>query len=463
MSGTEATPRVTRNGYPARELRKALQCVLVSWIFGAGFFTITSGATFTSFLTKFLKADDLSFGLVMAIGPAASIFQFVGSYFIERTGHIKWSHFYFTITHRLLWLGVAAIPLCVPLLPKHALIALAGLIAFLSAMANNLGNAGWPAWMATVVPAGIVGKFFGRRTQLGLITMLLLAPAVALLLDRSAHVGQMYCLVFVLAAVLGTVDICCFIPIRQVRIAPDPASPTMAEILTTPWRNVNFRSFAWYTLVTWFAYAMMTPFTWPFTFALGANIITATLLLSILPMIMMAAVSTIWGSVIDRIGPKPVMALGALCGILFPAGWLFVSPTTFWLIPIITIMGGLTQPGIDSITMYVQVKGFPTERHSTYIATFTVLLGLAGMGGSAVGGVFALFLQHHMARIPFAGHGMSHYIPLFATSILLRILSFVFLLPHVQLPGNARLTRVSKLLVRTTHESLVSRIQARSN
>ncbi|NLC56571.1 MAG: hypothetical protein GX774_07035, partial [Armatimonadetes bacterium] len=47
------SPRPGRKGYAPREVRLALQYIVVAWIFGAPFFSITTGAPFTSFLTNY--------------------------------------------------------------------------------------------------------------------------------------------------------------------------------------------------------------------------------------------------------------------------------------------------------------------------------------------------------------------------------------------------------------------------
>jgi len=77
--------RVTGRGFPAAELRRALLLVFVAWIFGAAFMSIISGAALTSFLTKYLRTDDFTYGLIMAAG----LFFFLGSYVNERSGRIK--------------------------------------------------------------------------------------------------------------------------------------------------------------------------------------------------------------------------------------------------------------------------------------------------------------------------------------------------------------------------------------
>lgn len=444
----------TADGFSPREVRRALWCIIVAWVFGAGFVSLTGGAPLSSFLVKYLKADDFSFGLVMAAGPAVVFLQFFGSLIIERTGRVKRNFLIYVTAGRLLWLGAAAIALFMPI-GKHAFaqVALIGLVACSSTALMNFGGAGWPTWMSEVVPTAVAGKFFGYRAQLGLISMALTAIGAAALIDRYHDAGWCYALVFGLGALLGAADILCFIPVRERPRPVEPAPPTLKDILVTPWRNALFRGVALYTSVAWIAYMMMGPFVarycleQPAVHGLGMSVSTTNMLLFIVPWVSMALVSPFWGMALDRFGPKPVLALSSLCAALVPIGWACMQPSLSWSIVVLAAFSGLTWPGIDQSILYMQVKSFPAERHTAYNATFLSVSGLATMLGTAFGGWYAGFWQHHLHVIPLLPAWVSHYHPVFVTSLLLRLAAFFFLLPRLQLAGTAGVGTVTRALL----------------
>ncbi|HEY3416457.1 MAG TPA: MFS transporter, partial [Armatimonadota bacterium] len=438
------TPRMLGKGYSPHAVRSALRYCLIAWIFGAAFFAITGGAAFTSFLTKYLHTDDTTYGLIFAAGSLGVVFQLLGSFVIERTGRVKRHFLIYCTLHRLLWLGVAAIPLLLPVVrqaPARVQILLVLLLVLSSAVTANYGSAGWAAWMSDLIPRSMAGKFFGYRARLGLISMVVAAIGVAYLLDRFEGQGWMYALVFGVAALLGGADILCFLPAQEVPRPVEDNPPTMVEIILTPWRNELFRRFALYTVVTWIAYMMMGPFVWRYCYdtiaehGLNMSVSRANMLLFILPNATMALMAPFWGRAIDRFGPKPVLAVCALSQILVPLGWVFMRPAWVWGIVAMAMLGGLTWPGIDQVNFYMQLKVFPDNRRTTYIAMFAIVAGLAVVLGTTFGGYYASFWQRQLPLIPNLPSWISHYHPVFLTSILLRAASFLILLPRLPLPG----------------------------
>jgi MFS family permease len=444
--------RVGGRGFPAAELRQALWRIFFAWIFGAAFMSIISGAALTSFLTKYLRTDDFTYGLIMAAGPAAVLFLFLGSYVSERTGRIKRNFLIFVTLQRLLWLGVAAIPLLAGSLTPGARVAVVGAIIFISAAAANFGGAGWIAWMSNIVPRRMAGAFFGNRSGAGMVSMVVTTVAVAYLLDRFPGQGWIYAVVFGLAAVLGAVDVLLFRKVREVPRPVEERPPTLPAILITPWKHAVFRGFAFYTCAVWIAYMLAAPFMWRFCFeptargGLGMSLSLANLVLFIIPTLAMALASPLWGRIIDRYGPKPALAVSSLCAILFPLPWLVMHHELTWLLYPMMILGGLSWPGIDQTIQYMQIRGFPDERRTAYCASFQVVFGLSSVIGMTLGGLMATFWNGHMELLAGLPSWVSHYHPLFATSIVLRILAFVLLLLPLRLPGTAGMRRVARAL-----------------
>jgi MFS family permease len=441
-------PRLLGRGYTPAQVRRSLWYVVIAWVFGAAFAALTGGTPITSFLTRYLKADDFSYGLIMAVGPAAVLFQFIGSYIAERTGRVKRNFIIFCTLHRLLWLAVAAIPLLMGVVTgRHPdmRVVMVGVLIFLSGAIANLGGAGWTTWMADIVPGSLAGKFFGLRARLGMLSMIVVTLGAAKLLDLY-HDPWVYVLIFGLAGVLGAVDILLFIPVPENPRPVEPEPPSMLEILVTPWRDPLFRGFALYLSVAWIAYFLMGPFVWrycietPAAHGLGLPMSLMNLLLFIIPTLGMAWVSPMWGNMVDRFGPKPVMLASSLAAFVIPCVWLFVHPGTTWLIWIACILSGLTWPGIDQTLIFMQVKGFPDTRRSTYNAALQVVLGVASTVGTALGGLLAAFWHRHLYQDAIF-HGLpswvSHYHPVFIASLVLRLAAIVFFLARLPLPGAA--------------------------
>ncbi|MEI7832573.1 MAG: MFS transporter [bacterium] len=458
---TTANSRIIKSGYTAAQMRQGMLFALIAWGFGAPFYAITTGGALTSFLQNYLKTDDLSYGLIMASGSAAAAFQYIGSYLVERTGRVKRNFLIFVTLHRLLWLGVAAVPFLAPATPYSLKVWIVGLCVFFSALSCNIGGTGWVTWMSEIVPRSFAGKYFGFRSRVGLIAMIITSSVMALLLDHFKGQGWMYGIVFATAAILGAMDILSFIPIAEKPIQRDESVPraTFWEIISVPWLDRKFRSICLFTFIMWVSYIMMNSFVWRFCFdstqshGLQMNILTATLVISILPMIPMAWVAPYWGQAIDRYGPKPVLALSSLCHIILPLGWLFMRPDFFWILPLMAILGGLTWPGNDQVLFFIQLKEFPIANRTAYNATFLVVVTLAGLAGNSLGGLLAFFSQSHFDVINASSIFFSHYQPVFVFCLLMRLAAFLFLLPRLPLPGVAEHHEVARTLAKKASSS----------
>ena len=76
---------VTAHGHAVEKLearRRALRMVLVSWLFGAAWAFIASGAILTRY-AKFLGLSAFGFGVLAALPYAGALAQLPTSYFLE--------------------------------------------------------------------------------------------------------------------------------------------------------------------------------------------------------------------------------------------------------------------------------------------------------------------------------------------------------------------------------------------
>ncbi len=452
---------VKKSGYSAAQMRQGMLYALIAWSFGAPFIAITSGGALTAFLQNYLKTDDFSYGLIMAAGSAAAGFLYIGSYLVEHTGRVKRNFLIFVSLHRLLWLGVAAVPFLAPSTPHIFKIWIVGLCVFFSALSANIGGAGWVTWMSDIVPKSIAGKYFGVRSRIGLIAMIITSSVMAFLLDYFKGQGWMYGIAFGSAALLGLIDILLFIPVAEHKVEHNTDMPraTLWEIISIPWLDHKFRSLSLYTIVVWVSYVMMGSFAWRFCFdstdshGLQMNILTATFVMSILPMIPMAWVAPFWGQAIDRFGPKPVLALSSLSQIVLPIGWIIMRPDTVWLLPIMAILGGLCWPGNDQSLFYIQLKEFPAAKRTAYNASFSVVLTMAGLIGNPLGGYLSSLSQQYFSYLNASGIFYSHYQPVFVFCVVLRLLAFLFVLPKLPIAGVARHREVAHSLAKDASSS----------
>ena len=291
----ETLPALSVRG---RELRTSLRYVTAGWMFGIIWMTIISGSRMNYFC-RMLGFTDLHFGILTAMQFVATFGQVFATLLIERTGLRKVQFLYAGSIHRILWIPVAL----VPFLPGPATVKIAIMLSMLAVswFMNAMATPAWFNWMGDVIPRRVRGRYFAMR---GIYSMALQIPAAIGLawlvgqiyndaepMTPEAQPRLLYVLsgLFVLAGVLGTLDILLFRRIREVvrpvrdrprkpAIEINVAKPTdgglasrcryrfryagelFRQVLWEPMRDRAFRRYVTYGAVMMFAMTVSGPF-----------------------------------------------------------------------------------------------------------------------------------------------------------------------------------------------------------
>ncbi len=445
MNMTEKPRKTTKNGYTAVEVRSSMWYVLVAWMFGSVFAAITSAGPYAAFLDKYLHANDATFGMLMALPPSAVIFFLLGSYIVERTGRAKTLFLIMVTIHRLLWLVIAAVPMFMHDLPRDTKVYLVGSIAFISLVLATLGGAGWAAWMSSIIPKSLAGRYFGLRAAYSLICMIVSTLTATWLIDKYHGSREIFAIVFAVGAILGAIDILIFIKVPEVP-RPVVESTRLIDIITIPWKNRLFRRFMLLLMPTFFGYTLTGPVLWKLCFTsvenhgLGFNNTYASFVLTIIPWCGMAITSAYWGKLVDKFGPKPVIGLGLITQLLVPILWVFIIPEYKWffILPA-TIVGGLMWQAIEQSNNFVAMKVFPDERRSAYMASMNVCVGIVGTLGAACSGTLAEYLAPKMQYMTFFPASFTHYHLVILIAVIIRFAAFFCYYEKSELPGKVSL------------------------
>ncbi|MEI6519182.1 MAG: MFS transporter [bacterium] len=453
MISTEKPRKTTPHGYTASEVRSSMWYVLVAWMFGSVFAAITSAGPYAAFLDKYLHANDATFGLLMALPPSAVIFFIIGSYIVERTGRAKPIFLVLVTIHRLLWLVIAAVPMFMHDLPRNTQVYLVGSIAFLSLVLATLGGAGWAAWMASIIPKSLAGRYFGLRAAYSLICMIVSTMTATWLIDKYHGSREIFAIVFAVGAILGAIDILIFIKVPEVP-RPVVEKTKLIDIVTIPWKNKMFRRFMLLMMPTFFAYTLTGPCLWKLCFAtlanhgLGFNNTYASFVLTIIPWCGMAVTSAYWGKLVDRFGPRPVIALGLITQLIVPIAWAFIIPEYKWffILPA-TIIGGLMWQSIEQSNTFIAMKVFPEERRSAYMASMNVFIGIAGTLGAAASGKLAEIFEPNMHYFSFMPSYFTHYHMVILLSVFIRFISYASFFKSSEIPGKVNISQAIKMII----------------
>lgn len=413
------------------DLRRSLRQVTMAWMFGSMWMYITSSAAFTRY-GELLGLSRFGFGLLAALPCAASLIQIPASYLIERFGHQKAVFIISGMMHRATWVLVGLVPLLLP--HPWWSVGLLGFV-FLQALIANVPIPVWYTWMGELVPAGIRGRYFSRRTQVGQLVGLLTIVLVGVVLDVADEMGPMVVLdtisiLMVVAGLVGMVDFLFFLPV------PPPSKPQsntgigVREMISKPLGDRNFLRFLGFWATLMFGIGFIGQFLWLYLLQeLQFSKLKVNILLLGIPLVVTMAGVWLWGRLIDRFGRKPVLVICGLMVVLGSVAWVFVTRDHIVVGYAVVIFSTFAWPGIDLANFNILLgmcESLSGRKYRMgYIVIYSMVGALAGFASGIFGGMIAQGLGDWHGTIlgwPLTYHGV-----LFIISGGLRLAALIWL------------------------------------
>jgi MFS family permease len=317
-------------------------------------------------------------------------------------------------------------------------------VALASAVLGVVGNNAWVTWMGDLVPRRIRGRYFGRRTALSTLGGTLASLAAGLLLDVARSSGHALALLALGACASGAIT--SWLMIRQARAvaAPETAPPAritwaaLVEPLSCPtarrylayqavWNSAIGISSAYYAL------HMLENLNMGYALIALHGAATATVRILIGPL---------WGRAMDRVGARPVLLFCSFGISLIPLYWLFPTADFLWPLVLEVVTSATLWSGHALAVFNLPLQVTPKKGRSFYLATFSMVGGLAFTAAAFTGGAMLEWLPRSFTV---AGHSMFGVQVLFVISSVARLAGAVMGLRIVE-PGSRPMGALTRLL-----------------
>ncbi|HEX9655562.1 MAG TPA: MFS transporter [Bacteroidota bacterium] len=413
----------------------------------AGVMAVFTGGVVLTGLALALGANEFVIGLIAGIQAGANLFQLRAYRRLERSGKRKSMAVMFATVSRLVWVFVAVL-LLISWDGFHAYrLWLFILLYAASAVLGIYSAVPWVSWLVDLVPEKVRGRFFAQRNLAAGAVGVILGIGAGKFIDfwNEHSIGPA---TTAFAILIGVGLIFGFRAVQKQRMMYDPPFPhhgsrmTFWETLRDPFRNHNFRRLFYFRIAfdfsmgvagTFYGVYMLTQANLSFTFVAAMAMITTLMnFIALKP----------WGRILDRFGNKPVLQICVTGKILFAFLWLFTSPETLWLYPIIHLFG-VFDAGIAVAIPNLVYKTAPVERRSNYIAVDGTVVGIAATIAPLIGGGLAMAFADQ--QISFGLGGWRQFHLLFMLALLLRIVA-MRLLSHVQESDAKRVVHVIRVI-----------------
>ena len=450
--GPGATGRPADGNY--RALRRSLELITLGWFFGSVWQTAAlSGSPMTIFV-KGLGGTPFHFGILAALPYIASLLSLPASLLTERTGQRKRIFLGSLYFQRILWFPIALTPLWMLThygrSAANEAVMLLLVLLFIMHAGGAVGGPAWVSWMADVVPDRVRGKYFSRRRQWGLVSAIPTALFAGWLLDQRGAAGDTtaalrWCaILFMCAAVFGLADIHLFRYLADVPKQPQ-RGPGLLKALAEPVRNRQFLLFAAFVGTLTFAVAFMQQFTTLYLLdrgKVGVSNATTQMMVLVVPMAAQLLMLPVWGTAVDRMGKKPVLALAGLGLVPVALGWCLLGPGNLWLGFVLSAAQMVLWTGVEiaNFNYVLEAAGSPDTPGAACggtacVAVNSVIINFAGCLGGIAAGLIAQGLGT-WEWVPAAGlKHFTFYDVLFALSAVLRLAAVAIFLPFIVEPA----------------------------
>lgn len=404
---------------PSPEVARTLRLSFLEGGLVQVFINWTMGSVLIGYLLE-LGATPLHIALVGSVGFLAQMASPVAAWVAELAGQRRVLNASLATAGRLCWLVAVFLPqLPVPDAARPTVFVA---LVFVAGVFNAAASTTWTAWMGDVVPADRRGTFFGRRSGVMGVVGMAANLAGGAFLDRVAPPlsFQLVLLVAVVCALAGAVLILFHHdpPVEKRRLP-------FGTVLLAPLQDDGFRRFLRFAVYWQFVVMLSNPFTTAyFLESLGMSFTQVAVYTSITAAASLFT-SSRWGRIADRVGNKSMLGIGTfLHGALLPTNWilagLYGDLTFVW----IAALSDAVAFGAVGLALFnLALVTAPKVGRVSFIASYSVITGLAGFAGGSLSGPLLGVFQSLDYTVP----GWNGFHTLFAVSGIGRMFAWVLL------------------------------------
>lgn len=409
--------------YSRKELREGLKASLADGTLSSVQSTVTGTYAVPFALEVGAGAGEI--GILTAVPKLLGtvIQPWVGR-IIVRFGGRKRTSILMSLVSRLMWLPILLLPFVFgPILPDgNWLMAALIIMVGISQLASSISVTTWSSWIGDFVPERIRGRFFGKRGAMASIAGLGATLAGGALLGSFTGISG-FTLLFMISIVTGVLATFYSSKVPAPLVHDNCAGPLLKEFKMEFKQDKDFAKFTLFIALNSFAVYIASPFfavSMLDSFKISLPMYAVVNSVSVIAMLLS---QPYWGKFADRFGDRTTVAICSVLIALVPGLWLLVQgPIDMMLVYIVS---GFAWAGFDLAVFNYLLDSTPENKRSSYIANYSMFVGLATFLGPLAGGMLAVLAQGSMM----VGSGLMF---VFGLSFLLRIATAGALIPHLR-------------------------------
>ncbi|MCB1120548.1 MAG: MFS transporter [Verrucomicrobiae bacterium] len=413
-------------------LEKGLRLLIFDGICSQTMGVLTGGAFLVAFALH-LGASNFVVGFFAAIMPLCQLLQIPSILLVEKFRNRKKLVVFPVIVSRAAWLVVPFIPL---ILPENARVpALVFLLFWYFALSVPAGCA-YNSWIRDLIPEDRFSSFFGKRwaaiTFAGAVLTLVASFAVGPLRSYTQSDTLPYSIILGVGGIVGIFSAAFLIRVPEPVSVPSEGQ-NIWQMLLEPFRSSDFRKLLFFTGPWNFALNMAAAFFGVYLLKRLEMPITTVILLAVSSQFVNVFFFRVWGNLADRWNNR---------GALMIAGQLFFFSVLIWpfttmpekhaytlpLLVLIHVLVGISTAGVNLCVGNLALKSAPKGKATAYLASNTVVAGIAATLGPLVGGLLGDFFEMSELKFTLTFTQLAEAESVNLPALNFRGLDFVFIL-----------------------------------
>lgn len=323
---------------------------------------------------KSLGASATILGVVVSMMPLLVIFQIPAAQYIPKLGFRRFVYAGWGIRVAFIF-GMAAVPLLGAFLDAGTQLALLLFLLFGFNLSRGISSCAWLPWITSLVPEAIRGRYLARDAavvNLGSIVVFLVA---ALFLGHNPQPWQ-FSLLFAFSAVAGAASLTFLKRMPDVPVPQEPADGT-GEV---PWaamlRHPPFQRLLLTVMLWAVVYGGMQAF--PVAYLKTEAALSEGRILLLSTALYLGGMGSLWlfGTRLDALGSKPVLALAFGIFVLVLGGWSLMAgqtlPASTPFILALLLCMGLFAASANMAFTRLAMASVPVMGRNHFFALFSV-------------------------------------------------------------------------------------------
>lgn len=360
------------------KIRRSIYLMTLGNTFGTLWGVVSgSGSSPLTGYAAYLGAGDFIFGLLTAIPLAAALLQIPMATLVSRTQQRKKYMITYGLFSRLLWLVIGLVPFFLPADQGTLRLWTVILLIGVSSGFGSFINVSWMPWMADLVPQEIRGRWLSRRDSIISIASVTMGIVVARILDTMpGYYG--YTTVFVIAGILGMLDMVCFFFMEDIYKTP-PVELKLIPVCRQIFSDKPFMKFMFFWTAWCFTANMSGAYLARYAITeMGLSYMVYTLCGQVAGAGITVLVVSYWGRLHDHFGSKPVLWVSCIIASLTPLFFLLQAPGSFWPTLLHNVIGAAFWSGANVAATSLQLSTSPDDQRPSYIAFFSCFTSVLG-------------------------------------------------------------------------------------